>query len=147
MSTEIFRMSDQRRQPEESGKNGIVAGTGPCGEKRKRGMAAPQPEKRVVLWLREVKNVVCGGGKSCCGIYRKGKGKGKNFWWPTWSGWRRRRLMRVQGTKATRKPTSRKMAGHAAGGKVRKKVAGRAGYGGAYIKNPGFSSGVFYFFV
>ena len=31
--------------------------------------------------------------------------------------------------------------------KVRKKVAGRAGYGGAYIKNPGFSSGVFYFFV
>ena len=31
--------------------------------------------------------------------------------------------------------------------KVRKKVTGRAGYGGAYIKNPGFSSGVFYFFV
>ena len=31
--------------------------------------------------------------------------------------------------------------------KVRKKVAGRVGYGGAYIKNPGFSSGVFYFFV
>ena len=46
MSTEIFRMSDQRRQPEKSGKNGIVAGIGPCGEKRKRGMAAPQPEKK-----------------------------------------------------------------------------------------------------
>jgi len=45
MSTEIFRMNDQRRQPEKSGKNGIVAGTGRAAKKRKRGMAAPQPEK------------------------------------------------------------------------------------------------------
>ena len=32
-------------------------------------------------------------------------------------------------------------------GEGEEKVAGRVGYGGAYIKNPGFSSGVFYFFV
>ena len=31
--------------------------------------------------------------------------------------------------------------------RIRKKVTGRAGYGGAYIKNPGSSSGVFYLFV
>ena len=31
--------------------------------------------------------------------------------------------MRVQGTKATRMPTSRKMAGHAAGEKVTKRAA------------------------
>ena len=31
--------------------------------------------------------------------------------------------IRVQGTKTTKKPTSRKMAGHAAGGKVTKRAA------------------------
>jgi hypothetical protein len=39
--------SDERSKAaaEESGKNGIIAGTGRAAKKRKRGMAAPQPEK------------------------------------------------------------------------------------------------------
>lgn len=73
--------SDERPKAaaEESGKNGIIAGTGRAAKKKEERHGGAATGKRVMLWLREVKNVVCGGGKSCCGIYRKGKGKGKNF--------------------------------------------------------------------